>query len=207
MAYGGLTQIKMAEQEQQFALRIFEKLAQEHPDVLEYGYDVGRCHSELARTAARGGRLELALEEYAKAIELMQQAGDRGYLRARILLLDSRINRAGVLARRGDHARATDEVEAVVRQGNPGSVQLYNAACVFSQASGVVYHDDKISPTDRDGLKARYGDRAMDYLRQAVANGYRNLSVIKPDPDLDSLRARQDFQKLLTELEADGAKK
>ena len=37
---------------------------------------------------------------------------------------------------------------------------------------------------------------------QAVQNGYNDGAHMKKDPDLDSLRAREDFQKLLQELEA-----
>jgi hypothetical protein len=41
----------------------------------------------------------------------------------------------------------------------------------------------------------------MEYLRQAVAAGWRNPSAAKKDVDLNPLRAREDFQKLLAELE------
>jgi tetratricopeptide (TPR) repeat protein len=194
--------IEKAEEEQQQALRIFEKLAQEHPDVLEYAYDVGRCHMELGRTADRAGQPEVALEEYAKAIEIMEQALSRGYLRVRVVLLAARINRDAIQAERGDHGRATEDVEALLRQGDLLALHVYNAACAFSRASAAAEHDAKLSPTERDRVKAGYADRAMELLRQAVAKGYRKPSIIKPDPDLDSLRARKDFQKLLADLEA-----
>jgi tetratricopeptide (TPR) repeat protein len=207
MAYNGLARTDEAEAQQQEALRIFEKLAREHPEVLDYVYDVGRCHSELGRTADRAGRPEVALAEFAKAIEMMQQALDKGYLRARIMLLNIRIDRGLFLAHQGDHARAVEEVEASLRQGDLSAIHLYNTACVFSQASAAADRDAKLSPADRNRLKMRYADQAMDYLRQAVAQGYRNTSVIKPDSDLDSLRARKDFQKLLADLEASGGNK
>jgi hypothetical protein len=41
----------------------------------------------------------------------------------------------------------------------------------------------------------------MDVLRQAVANGFGNVPLIQTDHDLDSLRSRDDFKKLLAELE------
>jgi len=43
-------------------------------------------------------------------------------------------------------------------------------------------------------------DRAMDVLRRAVANGYRNLPRLERDPDLDPLRQRPDFRLLMLEL-------
>src|SRR5262249_25853728 len=45
-------------------------------------------------------------------------------------------------------------------------------------------------------------DRAMAWLKQAVAAGYKNASHMKQDKDLDALRDRADFTKLLAELQA-----
>ena len=41
----------------------------------------------------------------------------------------------------------------------------------------------------------------MELLKQAVAKGYKNVAHMKQDRDLDPLRDRQDFKKLLAELE------
>jgi hypothetical protein len=40
----------------------------------------------------------------------------------------------------------------------------------------------------------------MDWLRQAVAGGYRKLTVLRTDLDLDPLRSRPDFQLLMMDL-------
>jgi tetratricopeptide (TPR) repeat protein len=202
VAYNQRYQTESAEKEQQQALRIFEKLAQEHPDVLEYAYDVGRCHMELGRTADRAGRPEVALEECGKTIEIMEQARHKGYPKARIMLLGTRIHQAAIQAELGDHARATEEMEAVLRQGDLLALHVYNAACAFSRASAAAEHDTNLSPADRLRLKARYADRAMELLRQAVAKGYRRPRMMKEDRDFNPLRARQDFQELLADLEA-----
>ena len=39
-------------------------------------------------------------------------------------------------------------------------------------------------------------------MKQAIAKGYKNAAHMKRDKDLDPLRQRDDFKKLLTELEA-----
>ena len=41
----------------------------------------------------------------------------------------------------------------------------------------------------------------MDTLRRAVAAGFRNVGSFRTDPDLDALRSRDDFKKLVGELE------
>jgi hypothetical protein len=55
------------------------------------------------------------------------------------------------------------------------------------------------------GLSAAEGaaelDRAMVLLRRAIAGGYRNLTWMRRDPDLDPLRTRPDFQALMMDLE------
>jgi hypothetical protein len=45
-----------------------------------------------------------------------------------------------------------------------------------------------------------YGDRAMAALRRALERGYRNVNLIRKDPDLNPLRSRPDFQAMLLDL-------
>src|SRR5262249_2154170 len=53
----------------------------------------------------------------------------------------------------------------------------------------------------RTELAKSYGDRAMETLRQAVAKGYKDAANLKKEKALDPLRSRDDFKKLLAELE------
>ena len=46
-----------------------------------------------------------------------------------------------------------------------------------------------------------YADQAMAMLRDAVAKGYKDVVHMKKDTDLDPLRQREDFKKLVAELE------
>jgi hypothetical protein len=152
-------------------------------------------------TAYEAGRPEVALEEYAKAIAIMEELVGKGKLDARSQLWNAQACRACVWARQGEHARATEQAEAIVRQGSLPYLELYNVACVFSLASAAVDRNSKLSPADRNQLKARYAEQAMDYLRQAVAKGFPHLRDLQEDHDLDPLRAREDFRKMLTDLE------
>ncbi len=60
----------------------------------------------------------------------------------------------------------------------------------------------RLSPAERARLKAHHAERAMDLLRKAVAMGYRHPAAMRTDHDLDALRDRDDFRKLLADLEA-----
>jgi hypothetical protein len=44
----------------------------------------------------------------------------------------------------------------------------------------------------------------MKLLRDAVSKGYKDAAHVKKDTDLDPLRQREDFKKLITELEGKG---
>jgi hypothetical protein len=48
----------------------------------------------------------------------------------------------------------------------------------------------------------------MEWLKKAAAVGYASLLTdLKTDKDLDALRSRQDFKKLLADFEAASKKK
>src|SRR5262249_36184332 len=105
------------------------------------------------------------------------------------------------LAGRGDHAQATSEVEPLSRHKDVRPVDIYNAGCAYARAAVAVNRDVKLAAGERAALKTRYGDRAVELLRDAVAKGWDRLSVIKNDSDLEALRGREDFQKIIADLE------
>jgi tetratricopeptide (TPR) repeat protein len=60
----------------------------------------------------------------------------------------------------------------------------------------------KEKPPDAAPLAAAEADKAMAWLQRAVAAGFKDAARMKKDPDLDFLRDRADFKKLLADLEA-----
>jgi tetratricopeptide (TPR) repeat protein len=131
-----------AKEPQEKALQIFEKLAGEHPDVPEFAYDLGRCQLELALYADTRGRFEDAISRYDHAIKALSEARDKGYLAARTAIVSGRIERAGARAARGDHMRATEELEIIHQQENPlSAIHLYNLACVYCRSMAAVARD------------------------------------------------------------------
>jgi hypothetical protein len=65
----------------------------------------------------------------------------------------------------------------------------------------VVAKHGKLDADERKAAVQFYGDEAMKLLREAVAKGFKDAKQMKQDRDLDPLRDREDFQKLLEELE------
>jgi tetratricopeptide (TPR) repeat protein/tRNA A-37 threonylcarbamoyl transferase component Bud32 len=80
----------------------------------------------------------------------------------------------------------------------------YYAACGLSLCVGGVAKHDKLDAKQRQAAAQFYADAAMKLLREAVSKGYKEVRLIKRDPDLDPLRQREDFQKLVAELEGKG---
>ena len=80
---------------------------------------------------------------------------------------------------------------------------LYDAACMRAVTAAVLRATDKSAAAAKQADAE--ADRAVAWLKQAIAAGYKNAAHIKKDPDLDPLRSREDFKKLLRELEKKAA--
>jgi hypothetical protein len=93
--------------------------------------------------------------------------------------------------------RKTAELWEKLRRTDARS--LYNSACYRAVTAAILLASDK-SPAAAQEAQAE-ADRAVAWLRQALAAGYNNVALMKTDADLDALRDRADFQKLLAELE------
>jgi hypothetical protein len=65
----------------------------------------------------------------------------------------------------------------------------------------IVQKDDHLDAAKRQATVQFYGDEAMKMLKDAVAKGYKDALHMRKDKDLDALRERDDFKKLLAELE------
>jgi hypothetical protein len=79
--------------------------------------------------------------------------------------------------------------------------RIYDAACFLSLCVPVVAKRDKLDATRRQKALKFYGDAAVQLLRDAVTKGYKDVAQMKKDTDLDPLRQRDDFQKLVAQLE------
>ncbi len=90
--------------------------------------------------------------------------------------------------------RATAEMWEGLERTDAAS--LYNAACFRAVTAAVLRAAAKPAEADAEA------GRAMAWLRQAVAAGYKDAAHLREDGDLDALRGRDDFRKLLAGLEA-----
>src|SRR5262249_29409336 len=103
--------------------------------------------------------------------------------------------------------RAVDVLESLPNLDPARSYQL--AVSLASSVSLIGPGPASAMPDDESKLRAAdrlrrqvYGKRAGPALRRACSGGFANLQVCQSDSDLDPLRDRPDFQKLLEDLPA-----
>jgi tetratricopeptide (TPR) repeat protein len=134
---------------------------------------------DRAKALDRLDRHTDSVKDWQKATDLGPKPAEPGF----------RTSRATSLVRAGRVAEAVADIAELTKAGEWNSDQWYGFACVYAVAS------DKA--TDK---KQEYADRAMELLRKAVQAGWKNGAHMARDSDLDPLREREDFKKLLAEL-------
>jgi hypothetical protein len=79
-------------------------------------------------------------------------------------------------------------------------VELYDAACELALCVPLVEAGRAAPSAAGRAERRRYADQAMAALVQAVRSGFKDLALLKTDPDLDPLRPRPDFQLLVLDV-------
>jgi hypothetical protein len=95
--------------------------------------------------------------------------------------------------------RTTAEMWEMLNRTDSDS--LYTAACFRAVTAAIIKIDPNTPTGEATRVAKQEADRAMEWLRKSIAAGYKDVAHVKEDKDLDSLRDRSDFQKLVTELE------
>ena len=100
----------------------------------------------------------------------------------------------------GDAAGCRQTAEMWEQLKRTDADSLYRAARMRAVTAAVLRAADA-SPANAQQADAE-ADRAMAWLKQGVAAGYRNAACMKQDRDLDTLRDRVDFTEFVTALQA-----
>lgn len=187
------------------------KLYTQAIDQLEAAFSRDPHYASIASAlaTARGARAAVlvlmqhhpdAVKDLNRALELATSDKDRNRCQlARRVAVMGAVHRQSQLelSRRGDHETAMAEADALAGCEGVPSNGLYKCACAYALAS-------PIAP-DADSREKRAAG-ALALLRRADAFGHfktkKHLDELKTDKDLNALRTRDDFKKLLAELEA-----
>jgi tetratricopeptide (TPR) repeat protein/tRNA A-37 threonylcarbamoyl transferase component Bud32 len=183
----------------QKALALYEGLLRDHPENPEHRSGLARTLDNRAISLGKLGRLSEALTDYQRAVEQQRAAWQQvPRERYREFLGEHYLGVALMQRKLGRSAAVPALAREVAGLGLQDPVTLYNLACELAQCLPLL---TDVKRAERD----RCAEQALDLLRQAVTRGYRNAEHMKKDTDLDALRPRPEFQKLLAEL-ADKAK-
>jgi serine/threonine protein kinase len=185
------------------ALVQWQHLAAKSPQVPDY-------QNELAATLGKLATLSLQGRDFATALSLLKQARphNRAALAARPRHPYYRLcyrNNLQALARTyaglGDHARLATAAQERARYAVDAVKGNYLAACMLCFCAQLAARDPQLTDERRMALARGYCDRALGFLRRAVARGYKDVARLQSDHDLDPLRSRQQFHQLLAGLE------
>lgn len=165
------------------ALAVFKNLVRDHPAVLGYQQGLAYAHCLLGELYRATGQPKEAEQAYKRVLLLTEGPAPPNL----------RIWHALSLAYLKEHARAMSEADTLAQAENADGYLLYGAACVYALSAAAVGNDSEQTE--------RYAARAVELLGRAVAKGWKDAVHMKKDNDLDSLRQRKDFRKLLNELE------
>jgi tetratricopeptide (TPR) repeat protein len=145
------------------------------------------CHGARAEAYDRLQKFAAAVKDRNLAIELSPPAKRPGFRASRAT---SRLQAGMVADAVAEVAELTAPGSNAIEYASWNADQLYDFACVYAVAS--------IKIAEK---KQEYGDRAMELLLKAVKAGYKNAAHIVKDSDIDPLRGREDFKRLIVELE------
>ena len=209
----------------------WNKAAAEYRKAIQLSPDFVETHVNLADVLRAKGQLDEAVVALHKAIELnpeltkvrsgmsrlavdcAAQARPADALRLMDMLL-ANVDRPGgnlltesvTIAMCIQHFRRLGDVSscraaaAALEKKNPADAgSLYNTACCRAQTAAAQV---QAGGPDAARLAKEEADRAMALLTKAVAAGFSDASLMHQDADLDLLREREDFPKLLADVES-----
>jgi serine/threonine-protein kinase len=184
---------------------IFQQLADAHPAVTQFRSDLAECHHQIGNVLSQTDKPAEALAAYEQARAIQEKLAEANPTVTEFQsALASSVAKLGSMQRRGGRPaeavasfrRAVSIMERLPTL-DPG--EQYDLASYYALLAGVAAEAGS-------GLTAARGqdaaDRAVDTLRRAIAAGYRNVARLRTDTALEPLRKREEFQKLMQELEA-----
>jgi hypothetical protein len=164
--------------------------------------NLGLDHPDTLWNMGNLALLYVALGRHADAQPIIDDclaraAGQTVHPQLMPLLLGTRLS---VLRMKRDAADCLETVNKWEALKRTDTASMYYSACFRAYCAAVIREVDE---TSAGGAKAEaQAGQAMAWLKQAVAAGYEDIERIKEEECLNVLRDREDFKKLLVELEA-----
>jgi eukaryotic-like serine/threonine-protein kinase len=198
---GNLGRTEKAREAYDQARTLLTKLVAEQPERVEYHHDLADVLTNLGGAMVNLGQDEEGLQVLREGIgehrlaftKAPQVPYHRNSLSTGYAALADALRKLGRL---DDSAEATRErMQLWPTNGR----ELALAACEFGEtASAVARGKTELDPSQR-AERDRFCNMALDALRLARSNGYRDVEQLRKHPNLAVLRGRPEFEKLLAE--------
>lgn len=183
--YGYVSNEMENERNYKEAIRYFDQAIQLDGELFE-------AHLSRANSLLKLNKIAESKPGFAKALELEPYSGDA--------LTGLCVAQAAT----GEWEQALERLkqgDADPMFSEDGNFQ-YNAACVLGR---VVTHLQKSSEIpEREKLIEKYSGEAVERLKKSVEMGFGDFPWMEKDPDLESLRGLEGFQKLLKDKGVEG---
>jgi eukaryotic-like serine/threonine-protein kinase len=177
------------------AIRIQESIVSKHHDDALTRQALSNSYGGQALALVQLHRDAEAVPAWDRAIEL--DTGKHGPV--------SRIHRANTLVRLGENFRALADMDRLCAEPALPSDLLYSAAHVYALAAAASGHDSGAAPREQQAVREQAACQAVRVLARARQSGFfrsaANRGLLKKDKDLSALRSREDFQKLIEQIE------
>jgi serine/threonine-protein kinase len=180
-----------------------DRMAGEHPGVFQYQHDAAGGLEALGETLQKVGKLDEAASTFQTGIDIREKLlasnpSEPDNLDHLVSLYKSQAalerERKRPAAVAQSYRRAFKTLDGIKAAS---SEQCYNLCCYQTRLATAASADG--SGLTADEVRAEF-DKAMATLTRAVASGFQNTEMLRTDTDLEGLRKRDDFKKLVEKL-------
>jgi hypothetical protein len=171
------------------AAMVFVRRLKAEPTSVRARMDVALAHYYVATADLRQGDGDSAMAHYRECRDIREELTKDP--KAKLSSLDLML----ALARTGDHQRASEIAEAMIKEPPLDARIYFHSACGFALSAGAVA---SVPASDLSRRQVRhYTKRAVDALGLALKHGWKSVEEIVTDPDLDPIRADPEFVAVL----------
>jgi tetratricopeptide (TPR) repeat protein len=191
-------------------LAINQKLADANPTVLEYQFHLSAAHNNIGRLLARQKRFAEAFTAIDAGLAIRRKLvdADPKTTRNTTSLAFSHAFRGWALVRAGQPSKAATDLRQALElwakdpaPENPDTrFERSRTLALLAGLGG----EAKSGVTKEEA--AAFADQAVAALRDAFGAGWGLTRELK-EPDFDAIRGREDFKKLVAEVEAKAGSK
>jgi tetratricopeptide (TPR) repeat protein len=186
------------------ALSHYLQLTSDHPQVIAYRFGHGQALHKLADLLRERGRSQEAQPLARESIQRLSDvyAGNIRNPEYRAAISQAYWTFCTLELDRKNHREAARAVREYLRIEPNGFEEALESARFLCRCTQLGHGDQSTPATERDAMARAYTNQAMEALKTAFRNGFRDVNDLKTARTYEPLRDRDDFQRLVRNIEA-----